>query len=234
MKQKNITKLFSAALLTVCSLSVMTSCHDLDEYIKKPYTVTDSERVTYAEKTFGVKIDPQQDWVLTAQYSVKITADASLEGISEVAVLEGNPLEGENYRLAAKTVAKGETATLSFRTAKATQTLYAVCLSKSGECISRPFSPGSDASVSFIDQQPQEDESASRTRSPKVWSTPQYKNAFMSDYASTMKQLQNKLPKGIDNRNKTFRYPEFNTWSADHTQALDWYQHPVAGKVITR
>ena len=27
-------------------------------------------------------------------------------------------------------------------------------------------------------------------------------------------------------------YPEFNTWAADHTKALDWYKHPVEGKVV--
>ena len=29
-------------------------------------------------------------------------------------------------------------------------------------------------------------------------------------------------------------YPQFNTWSADHTKAQDWYKYPVSGKVVKR
>ena len=38
--------------MMAAGLMVTTSCkHDLDDYVKKPYTVSDSERLEYAQKT---------------------------------------------------------------------------------------------------------------------------------------------------------------------------------------
>lgn len=56
--------------------------------------MTDEDRVKYAEEKLGATIDPNQDWVLTDECNVTINADASLEGISMVAVLDGTPYAG--------------------------------------------------------------------------------------------------------------------------------------------
>lgn len=62
-----------AAILVISSLMVLNSCkHDKDDYEKKPYTVTDNDRVSYAEKTFGITIDKLQDWVLTNETTTTI------------------------------------------------------------------------------------------------------------------------------------------------------------------
>ena len=89
------------ATMMMCGLMVTTSCkHNMDDYVKKPYTVSDSERLSYAEKTLNTTIDKQQNWVLTNQYNVKVTADANLEGIKAIAILDGNPFIGStNMRL---------------------------------------------------------------------------------------------------------------------------------------
>ena len=88
------------ATMMTCGLMVTTSCkHDLSDYVKQPYTVSDSERVSYAEKTLNITIDPKQNWVLTNQYNVKVTADANLEGIKAIAILDGNPFIGSTNML---------------------------------------------------------------------------------------------------------------------------------------
>ena len=100
----------SLCLLTTmmaAGLMVTTSCkHDLDDYVKKPYTVSDGERLEYAQKTLKTIIDRTQDWVLTANYSVKVNVDANLDGIQEIAVLDGNPFV-RGTSILAKTVSFG-------------------------------------------------------------------------------------------------------------------------------
>ena len=93
-----------------CGLMVTTSCkHDLSDYVKQPYMVSDSERVSYAEKTLGnITIDPKQNWVLTNQYNVKVTADANLEGIKAIAILDGNPFIGSTNMLLKVTAKNNE------------------------------------------------------------------------------------------------------------------------------
>ena len=90
-----------AAILTSCGTMALTGCkHDL-EYdntnTKVPYNVTNQDRLSHAEKTLGITIDRQQDWTLTNDYSVRITADADMDDISRVAVLDADPYAGENH-----------------------------------------------------------------------------------------------------------------------------------------
>ena len=148
MKQKMLWVFATLA----CGIMVLTSCkHDMDSYVKKPYSVTDGERLSYAEKTLGVTIDRQHDWTMSQQYSIKITADADLENISQVTILDGNPYVDITSLLASKAVANHETVTLSFLAPAIADVFYAACINKDGECIARPFIPGEDTSVSFGD-----------------------------------------------------------------------------------
>ena len=149
MKQ-TVNKWMPAAVLTVCGMMLLSGCkHDANDYVKKPYSMTDDERIVYAEQTLGTTIDRQHDWSLTTQYSVKITADADLENISEVAVLDDDPYAGRTYRLAVAAVTSGGSATLTFRAPKDAEVLYAACYNTSGQCIARPFVPGTDTQVSL-------------------------------------------------------------------------------------
>ena len=99
MKQTVSLWTLPTILLVVCTI-VLTSCkHDMDDYKKQPYDVTDEERVAYAEKILETTIDPEQNWELTSECSVTITANARLDNISMVAVLQGNPYGGESFIL---------------------------------------------------------------------------------------------------------------------------------------
>ena len=81
-----------ATLLLVGSITMLTSCkHDADDYVKKPYSVTDDDRIRYAEEQLRITIDRQQDWTMSQQYSIKVTANAALENIAQVTILDGNP-----------------------------------------------------------------------------------------------------------------------------------------------
>ena len=141
-----------AAILTICGVVVLTSCkHDMSDYTPKPYSVTDTERLKYAEEKLGVSIDLQQDWTLSNRYSVKVNVDADLENVSQVAVLDGNPYVGVTNLLASTAAANNGTVTLSFLAPSTADIFYVACLNKDGECMARPFIPGEDTSVSFND-----------------------------------------------------------------------------------
>lgn len=129
-----------AMLLTGCS-------HDMDNY--KPYDVTDEDRVKYAEEKLGVTIDPNQDWVLTDECNVTINADASLEGISMVAVLDGNPYAGITQVMASSPSSRDAKTSLSFRAPQGAEYLYAACMTNDGKCVARPFVPGQETTVTF-------------------------------------------------------------------------------------
>ena len=136
--------------MMMCGLMVTTSCkHNMDDYVKKPYTVSDSERLSYAEKTLNTTIDKQQNWVLTNQYNVKVTADANLEGIKAIAILDGNPFIGSTNMLQKVTAKNNETIDLTFKAPMADTLLYAACITSDQQFIARPFLPGKDAAVSF-------------------------------------------------------------------------------------
>ena len=145
-----------AAILTSCGTMALTGCkHDLgNDNTKKPYTVTDQERMSHAEKTLGISIDQQQDWTLTNDNSVSISADADMDNIVRVAVLDADPYAGENHCLAVATVSNGGQATLAFQAPKSAEVLYAACFTKDGDCIARPFVPGVDGQVSFTYRAP--------------------------------------------------------------------------------
>ena len=203
MKQKMILWICAASIVA-SGISLFTSCkRDEDVYSKKSYPVTDEERVRYAEKTMGIIIDPQQDWTLTNRYSVKVTADANLKDISQVAILNGNPYAGATILMAAKAVTNDGEATLSFLAPKTDSVLYAACMTADGKCIARPFLPGQDATVRFS-----EEPTVQRLNAPAVRRSPtiiqlnykNYKNFEVTDFIIFRKALMTQLPDKRDNR----------------------------------
>lgn len=186
--------------MAVGCLLALNSCeHDMDKYQKKP-TPSDAERVSYAEKVLGITIDKQQDWVLTKEYSVKIVADADLQDIFEVRVLNAHPYAETNAILASSAATNGNEVTLRFRSPfVADSMLYAACVTKDGKCIARPFIPGVDASVSFIDKAPNQ-ASSRRYKAATVINPPQSTMSYIKDYYSFIRALKKALPEGNDNR----------------------------------
>lgn len=136
-------------MLAAC-LMVTTSCkHDLDDYVKKPYIVSDSERLEYAQKVLKTTFDKQHDWVLTADYSVKVKVDAYLEDIKEIAILDGNPYVETTSILAKVAAQNNETIDMTFKAPLAERLCYVACINNDQQFIARPFLPGKDAVVSF-------------------------------------------------------------------------------------
>lgn len=191
-----------AAILTCGTLA--TSCkHNMDDYVPpqpKPFP-SDEERVAYAEKLFGVTIDKNQDWVLTSEYSVTVTADAHLDGISRVAVIDGNPYAGQSSVMASAAATSGAKTTLSFR-APTDSLLYAVCMNDKGKCIARPFIPGKEKTVDFAVKPGAYDDNEATTRAADVIDYPTYKKFRIMDFINFRKALYDNLPEGNNNTDK--------------------------------
>ena len=100
MKKKISLWMLTAVLFTGGIMALSSCSHDKDDYVKKPYDMTDEERIKWAEQVLGVKLDRNQNWILTEQYDLKVTADADLEDIVEVAILDGSPYAGSTHKLA--------------------------------------------------------------------------------------------------------------------------------------
>ena len=183
---------------------LLAGCSHKDFF--KQYEVTDAERVAYAEKNLGVKIDARHDWILTKNYSVKITADADLDNIREVMVLNGNPYEGVTYRLARLPLTNGGTGSVEFTAPLSCKVLYAACLTADNHCVARPFRPGSDTTVSFVDED-DVDETVAATRAAladeatKITGSWPMDNRIL-DLPGLQAEVQAFLPSGKDNRDQ--------------------------------
>ena len=179
-----------------------TSCHhDMDF---KPYDVTDEQRVAYAEQVLGVTLDPNQDWILTSEYSVSIIANANLSGISKVAVIDGNPYAGGTSVMASAAATNGSKVTLSFR-APTDSLLYAVCMTDAGKCIARPFRPGRESMVSFrIEPGAYDDGEAAAPlrRAMDIIDYPTYKKFRVKDFSAMRNALYTNLPDKQNNTDK--------------------------------
>ena len=207
MKQM-MTKRMAVILLT-SGLVTLTGCkHDMDDYVRKPYSVTDQQRKSYAEQVLGISIDPQQDWVLTQTLSVEVTADADVEGVSRVAILDGNPFAEETSVLTMQTASKGQTVVLSFRAPTDIEVLYAACMNSSGQALmTRPFLAGTDTEVSFTDKlesvakaQTAKHSSLNAQRRSMTTTTLDSSPFYTVDYSKIKAALQKVLPQGKDNR----------------------------------
>lgn len=196
--------LWLVANILFIGTAVLTCCsHDVDDYRKKTYDVTDEERVKYAEGLLGTTIDPEQDWELTSEYNVLITADAHLNGISKVVVLDGNPYAGVSSVMASAAATKNARVALSFRAPK-DSLMYAACISSDGKCIARPFLPGKEQQVTFVVKPGSYDDSqAAPRRAARIdIDYPTYKKFSIKDFINFRKALYEHLPDGQNNTDK--------------------------------
>lgn len=182
-------------LLMICSLVTFTGCsHDSDVYEKRN-AATDAERIAHAEKVLGVRIDAEQDWVLTKEYSIVIKADADLDHICQVAVLSANPYIDNSFVLATAQLANGEAKKVTFLASVNDEVLYAACIANDGQCVVRPFVVGNDTEVSFTYQSVR----AARRKSPSIVE-PDYTTFDMLNAKDFLKGIRKALPEGQDNR----------------------------------
>ena len=194
-----------ATLLLVGSITMLTSCkQDADDFLKKPYSVTDDDRIRYAEGQLGITIDRQQDWTMSQQYSIKVTANAALQNIAQVTILDGNPYVDVTNLLAVQSVTNDQTVTMTFRAPAVANQLYAACITKDGQCIARPFTPGEDTSLSFDDaseqaKAPALHRAADAFGTDFVINPPAYLEANIKDFYSFRNSVRKILPEGHDN-----------------------------------
>ena len=194
-----------ATLLLVGSITMLTSCkQDADDFLKKPYSVTDDDRILYAEGQLGITIDRQQDWTMSQQYSIKVTANAALQNIAQVTILDGNPYVDVTNLLAVQSVTNDQTVTMTFRAPAVANLLYAACITKDGQCIARPFTPGEDTSLSFDDASGQADAPALHRAGDAfgtdfVINPPVYIEETITDFYSFRNAVRKILPEGHDN-----------------------------------
>ena len=194
-----------ATLLLVGSITMLTSCkQDADDFLKKPYSVTDDDRIRYAEGQLGITIDRQQDWTMSQQYSIKVTANAALQNIAQVTILDGNPYVDVTNLLAVQSVTNDQTVTMTFRAPAVANLLYAACITKDGQCIARPFTPGEDTSLSFDDASGQADAPALHRAADAfgtdfVINPPDYIEETIKDFYSFRNAVRKILPDGQDN-----------------------------------
>lgn len=218
MKKKRIMNSFMShsscqkgafCMLLIGAMALSSCKQDLYENQPKPEeptpgapaVVTDAERVAYAEKVLGVTIDKEQDWSLTNEYSITIKADADLDNISAVAVLDANPYAGESNCLAKATPSATDSlATIKFRAPKSTDLFYAACLTQSGECVARAFVPGQDSEVSFVYSHENVRKAPGARRLSPVEKEAKEDLYYMRDFYTFRTLLNRVLPKGQDNR----------------------------------
>ncbi len=140
------------AMMLVSMALMQTSCHKQSDYemeVDYRTTINDGDRVKYAEKTLGITIDKNQNWVLTNKAEVTVKVDADLSNIKEVQILSANPYTGETEKLAGVGASQGGSVTLSFRYPMSTTLCYAACLTSDGDGQAVSFVPGQDKTVSF-------------------------------------------------------------------------------------
>ncbi len=199
-------------LMAALASMVLTACHNQAEYEKQPdanKAVSDAERLKYAEKTLGISIDKNQNWVLTEKATVSVKVDADIEGINKVAILTGNPMTGKTEMLTSVDATRGGTVSLSFRYPISTQLCYAACLTADGNGMARAFIPGVDTSVSFVEtvegrEDPQLVSQLILTRGlaegAETVSEPQYTQWTTPQFPDFQKEVHTFLPAGKNNR----------------------------------
>lgn len=128
---------------TLCGCS-----KDKDLFTPKE-TMTDEQRLDYAERTLGVSIDKRHDWVLSEKYQVKIVANANMDDICEVRVLSDNPYLASAQSMAVVPATAGQEVNVEFRAPLAKKLFHAACINTKGEINTVAFVAGTD-SVSFV------------------------------------------------------------------------------------
>ena len=175
-----------------------TGCkHDMPEY--QTYSVTDAERVSYAEKALGnIRIDPNQDWSLTKSLKVVVKADAPLKDISKVQILNGNPFLKSATVLAEGDIMNGATKEMSFLAPQADYLLYAACINRQGQVASVAFT--ADADSAYFKQAFRPTITRGMAGDAEMLNDPKYVTWNRPDFPDLQQEAHLFLPAGQDNR----------------------------------
>ena len=175
-----------------------TGCkHDMPEY--QTYSVTDAERVSYAEKALGnIRIDPNQDWSLTKSLKVFVKADAPLKDISKVQILNGNPFLKSATVLAEGDIMNGATKEMSFLAPQADYLLYAACINRQEQVASVAFT--ADADSAYFKQAFRPTITRGMAGDAETLNDPKYVTWNRPDFPDLQQEAHLFLPAGQDNR----------------------------------
>ena len=133
-------RISNLAVLAIIALSSCVSVPDYDTSYSNSTELTPEQINDNVKNVFGTTFDPNQDWTMSAEGSVKITADANLNDIVKVQVLSESPfLNGDAMVLNQKDVSYGETVELTYEAPKGATKLIAACVNKSGDYYVKAF-----------------------------------------------------------------------------------------------
>lgn len=133
-----------AVLLAGCSKDSFETAPQLDSN-----KASQDEINANVAKIFGTTFDPNHDWNSTIKYTVKVTADAPLNDIVKVQILNEAPYFNDNARVLNEAkVSKGGTVTLTFDSPSDYKELVAACVSSKGIYYIKAFKAG-DTEVAF-------------------------------------------------------------------------------------
>ena len=130
-------------ILTILGSLALSSCSDFDFDGAQAQQIKEN-----AEEVFGI-IDSNHNWDMTTSGSITITADAPLDDIVKVQILNESPFGNEDAVVLNETnTKKGDVVTLSYDAEKISTQLVAACVSSKGSYYIRVFNIG-DESVNF-------------------------------------------------------------------------------------
>ena len=148
MKKRNIGIL--AIGYTLLTLALFSACSkETDLYDEEKKEEADNNKAfLHAEKTLGIKIDKEQDWVLSKKYSVRITANTKMAAkVKEVQVLSANPYTDHAVLLGKASAIEGASSIVKFQAPTYMQQLYAASVDINGRYQAVPFVVGQEAVV---------------------------------------------------------------------------------------
>ena len=133
-------------IILTAALLVLTGCKKQDFGLAE----TDLRSVeANFESRFGISIDANQDWNSIISGSVTITADADLNDIVKVQILNESPFRNADARVLNEAkIQKGETVTLTYDAPKLNKRLIAACVDSKGRYYIKGFDMTSNE-VSF-------------------------------------------------------------------------------------
>ena len=212
-----------AALLILHSSFFISSCSDDSSDENTPNRTglieSDEDVLKEAAKKLGIeKIDENQDWSMTKEYSVTIKVNPEMTGVNKVMILLSNPYLGRYIEVASTEAKNDAEVSLSYRVPSYCMLLHAACQNAEGKLQSVAFVAG-DQLVEFVKKQPVMTETAdmevefgANPEDPYVVNRPTYIPWNRPDYPMLQQEALLFVP---------FAYPEGQTSNRPQVKALN-------------
>ena len=121
---------FSKGLAILAFGMVVASCSKVDD-VYRP--LSDEEAVAHAEEVLNMDIDPNQDWNMTRNGSITVTADAGIN-TTEVLILDAYPFGKSDAKILGQAEAtEGQTVTVDYVAPMGQEYVYVACRNAQGK-----------------------------------------------------------------------------------------------------